>query len=200
MDTQTTLPQQRIPDQRQEPLSSPPVFVSGSTVIYALHGRCTVLGIEVRTIEGQALEFYRLEVQKSALSRSTRQEPAIWLPVNSARDRGLRLPMSRTEAEAAMAIIQGREYYFSVTQPWSVLQAQLEACIRQEGAQGLAKAVSFLHVYRKYQVVFPPEVNRFAESVHKVFLRELVDAFSESLKVLEQRIQKGLRHKLIPDV
>ena len=187
METQTAGPQ------------SNPEFSSGSSVIYALHGKCTVLGVEDKQVGGQSIRFYKLEIQKSSLSRSTRQEPAIWLPVSSASDRGLRAPMSREGAENALAVLASREYYFPLNEPWSVVHPKMEANIRAEGGVGLAKAVSYLHVLKKKQHVLSSEALRFQETLWKLMLRELSEALTETSRVLEERINKGLRQKTLAD-
>src|SRR5688500_6529635 len=123
-----------------------PEFTSGSSVIYALHGKCTVLAVEDRQTRGQAIPFSELEHQKPGLTRATRPDPAIWLPVASARKRGLRAPMSRESAEAAMAVLASREYYFPLSEAWPSVHAKMEATIRTEGGTGLAKVASYLYV------------------------------------------------------
>lgn len=174
-------------------------FEPGTTVIYGLHGKCTVLGVETRESGGQAQSFYKLEVQKSNLSRSTRQEPAIWVPLPSARSKGLRLPVTDAgEAERVYSTIQSREYYFPLEEAWSASQPKLEATIRDEGAVGLAKVLSFLHVLKRKQVVPAPEVNRLYETVSKLLLRELSEATGEPLRAIEDRIARSLRQKLAP--
>src|SRR5689334_1238516 len=119
-------------------------FQPGSSVIYAMHGRCNVLGTEIRSLGGEHIRFYKLEMKKSTLSRSHRQEPAIWVPVATAKDRGMRAPMNKDDAAAAMKILLSREYFFKPHETWSTLQPQLEATIRIEGGIGLAKVASFL--------------------------------------------------------
>lgn len=193
--------EQQAPISATEVQSSPASseFTIGTAVIYALHGKCNVTGIESRTIGNEQLRFYKLEIQKSALSRSTRQEPAIWLPIQSAKDRGLRLPMSAQEIDQAWAILSSREYYFPVQDTWQAVQPKLEAAIRTEGGAGLAKVVSFLHVLKKRLIVAPSEILKFSESVNKVFLRELSELSGQPIRALEERMNKSLRHKLIPD-
>lgn len=172
-------------------------FEPGTSVVYALHGKCTVVSIEERAIGNQNLKFYKLEVQKSALSRSTRQEPAIWIPVTSAMERGMRPQMSASEAEEALAILNSREYYFSVNDPWSVVHPQLEATIRREGGKGLAKVYSYLAVLKKRQVVLSTDAGRFFETVSKHLIRELTETLHRTPRSLDEQIQKGLRHKLL---
>ena len=176
-------------------------FATGENVIYSLHGKCSVIGIETRQmVEGQPpIRFYKLEVQKSTFSRSTRQEPAIWVPVSSARERGLRAPLSATDAEAVFKVINSREYYFVLTESWSSIQPQLEHAIRMEGGIGLAKALSFLHVLKRKQIVASPEVARMYETVSKLLIRELADATSDTPRNIEDKIARGMRQKLIPN-
>ncbi len=85
-------------------------FAVGATVIYGTHGKCIVKGIETREIDGSTVPFYKLEVQKPALSRSTKQEPSIWLPVSAASSRGLRAPMDQESARAVLEILASPEY------------------------------------------------------------------------------------------
>jgi RNA polymerase-interacting CarD/CdnL/TRCF family regulator len=178
---------------------TPTEFTPGTAVVYGMLGKCSVTSVENREINGETIRFYKLEVQKSALSRSTRQEPAIWIPVASARERGLRPVMTKEDAENVLSILSNREYYFPVNEPWSVTQPKLEACIRAEGSVGLAKVNSFLYVVKRRQIVPASEVTKFHESVNKLMLRELSDTLGEPVRVLEERINKGLRQKMIPD-
>ncbi len=198
METQTPETPTRTQEAPQKQLPAGE-FKPGSTVVYALHGKCTVLAVETRTIDGEAIRFYKLEVLKSALSRSTRQEPAIWLPVTSAKDRGLRNPIQREQAEAALSILTSREYFFQPSESWSTVHPKIEALIRSEGGTGLAKAYSFLYVVRNRHIVPPAEVVRLHETVARLLFRELSDALGDSPKVIEERIAKGLRQKLAPD-
>lgn len=174
-------------------------FQPGTTVIYALHGRCTVLSVEAREMGGEKMRFYKLEPQKSSLSRSTKPEPAIWVPVDMAADRGLRAPMSSEQAEEAMKILSSREYYFQLNMPWSAVLPKLESTVRHEGGLGLAKVASFLYVLSKKQLVPPSDALKLQENVNKLLYRELVEATGQNQKALEERIAKGLRQKLLAD-
>jgi RNA polymerase-interacting CarD/CdnL/TRCF family regulator len=174
-------------------------FQPGSQVIYALHGKCQVVAIENRTIGNEQIPFYKLEVVKPALSRSTRPEPAIWLPILNARDRGLRAPVTRDEADLVISILTNREYYFQLQEPFHSVLPKLEACIRTEGAIGLAKVYSYLYVLKRKLIVAPSEVNRFQESVTRLLMRELSETLGETARAIEDRISKGLRQKMLPD-
>ena len=182
-----------------EPILNLKHYAPGTSVIYSLHGRCTVLAVETKKMGDESILFYKLEIQKTGSSHTTKQEPAIWLPVASAKERGLRLPMYLEIAEAALALLASREYYFQTNEPWSTVHPKLEACIRNEGGQGLAKVVSFLFVLKRKQVILPTETAKFYETVNKLLLRELSLALGESIRVLEEKINKSLKHKLIPD-
>ncbi len=171
-------------------------FEPGSSVVYALHGKCTVVSVESRTIGSQELPFYKLEVQKSALSRSTRQEPAIWIPVASAVERGVRAPLTKEDAENVLSILMSREYYFPLNETWNVVQPKLEAAIRLEGGAGLAKVYSYLAVLKKRHVVPPSEITRFSETVSKLMMRELTETLHRTPRSLDEQIQKGIRLKL----
>lgn len=174
-------------------------FPIGTEVIYGIHGKCQVLTIESREVSGQASRFYKLEVQKSALSRSAKREPAIWLPVASARAQGLRPPMTLVVAEAAMTILMSREFFFNPAEPWSLVYPKLEATLRNEGGPGLARVYSYLYVLKRRQVVPASDVVKLLDSVYKIMIRELAEAFGEAPRILEERMAKGLRQKLLAD-
>ena len=174
-------------------------FTVGSIVIYPGHGKCIIHGVETRQVDGKPLRFYKLEILKSTLSRSNRPEPAIWLPVHSAQERGLRVPIIAADTQIVMAALLSREYYFRLNEPWPSVQPKIESLIRIEGALGLAKAVSYTYVAIKKQLVPPVEIVRFNEHVTKVLFRELSEAMKEPIRNLEEKINRGLRQKLLPD-
>lgn len=175
-------------------------FLPGATVIYGMLGKCTIVSFESKKLGDEDVNFYKLQVQKSSLSRSSRQDPAIWVPMNTARQRGLRFQMSAEEASAVLGIFSNREYYFNLSETWSTVQKKLEACICEEGASGLAKVSSFLFVLKKKQIVLSSEVARLHEAVNKLLLRELSEITGEPVKLLEERITKSVKQKLLPDV
>jgi len=174
-------------------------FLPGTPVIYAMHGKCLVLGTEIRSLGGQTQKFYKLEVKKSPLSRAARGESAIWVPVEQARERGLRVPMSKPEGEAALKVLLSREYFFKTSESWGTLLPQLEAAVLQEGGIGLAKVSSFLFVLGRKQIVATPEVNKLQDSINKLLFRELSEALGETIKSIEDRTARGFKNKLLPD-
>src|SRR5262249_54511942 len=143
--------------------------------------------------------FYKLEVQKPALSRSQRQEPAIWVPVDSARIKGLRPPMTAAEAEEVMKVLASREYFFDIEEPWRTLRVKLEQTIWLEGSMGLAKAFSALFVLKHRQIVSTSEVNRLYEATQRQLLRELSETSGKSMRELEEQIDKMVQKKLTVD-
>jgi RNA polymerase-interacting CarD/CdnL/TRCF family regulator len=171
----------------------------GTPVIYGLHGKCTVVGVETRALAGETQRFYKLERQKSPLSRSTRFEPAIFLPVTSAKNRGLRSPMNQNDINAAFQIFGNREYYFSTSEQWHTVQTKLEDAIRNEGSLGMAKSLSFLFVLRKKEIVSHPEVTKFAESILKNFVREVSEITGETSKQIEDKMNRAMKLKLLAD-
>ncbi|MGE0617063.1 MAG: hypothetical protein AB7P04_15640 [Bacteriovoracia bacterium] len=174
-------------------------FAPGTEVIYGFHGRCSIEAIENRNIGDQAIRFYKLQVQKPTLSRSKKSDPAIWLPVDSARRRGLRMPMTVEAATQIFAILGNREYYFSVETPWTKIHSQLEQTIFEEGALGLAKVMSFLFILKSRQIVPSPEVIRFSEMIHKQLVRELAETLQDQMKPIEDKIASLLKNKLKAD-
>lgn len=172
---------------------------AGTSVIYGLHGKCGIEKIESREIQGSAQEFYKLVPQKSSFSRSTRQEPAIWIPVNSTLAKSLRPAMGPEQAKEAMTVLLSREYYFSLSEAWSSVQPKLEACIHTEGGIGLAMVASYLLTLKKKQVVASQEVSRMIEAVNRVLLREISEALGETIRAIEEKINKGIKQKLLPD-
>ncbi len=171
----------------------------GDTVIYHLHGKCTIVGIETKSVGGQNFPFYKVEIQKSSFSRSTKKEPAIWIPVENAHLKGLRQPANAEGIAAAWAILENREHYLSTTDAWNITQSNIEALVRQEGIVGLAKATSFLYVLKKRFFVPPSEIVKLSETVMKLLTREISDTTSETPRELEERINRAMRYKLYPD-
>jgi len=171
----------------------------GTPVIYGLHGKCTVTGIETRALAGESQRFYKLERAKSPLSRSSREEPAIWLPVLSAKARGLRSPMTGADLVATQGIFSSREYYFSTKDSWSSVQAKIDETIRTEGSIGMAKALSFLFVFKRKQIVASSEANKLSESIQKVFFREIAEITGETVKQIEDNLNRLMKFKLLAD-
>ena len=174
-------------------------YQPGTMVIYGLHGKCAIAGIETRTVGNESLRLYKLEVQKPAASRSTRQEPAIWVPIAISKERGLRLPMTLEQIDAAYKMFANREYYYSLNESWSVVHPKLEAAVRNEGGIGLAKVISYLFVLKHKQVVPSMEVARMIEQVNRLFFREVCESTNKQPKTIDTEINKLLRQKLRPD-
>ncbi len=174
-------------------------FAVGSTVIYGTHGKCVIRGIEAREVNGDVIPFYKLEVQKPPLSRSTRTDPSIWLPVTAAPNRGLRAPMDQHSVAQVMEILASPEYFFPLQETWTAVFPKLEKTICAEGAVGLAKVFSYLAGLKRKLVLLPAEISRFEETVHKLFLRELAEALGQQIKTTEEQVNKLLRKKVITE-
>ena len=174
-------------------------FTPGSPVIYGLIGRCTVIAIETKSIGQNDLRLYKLEAKKTPQSRAKNLESAIWVPVLSAHEQGLRAPASLNQANEALQILQGREYFFKTTDSWGEVLPTLEQVIRSEGILGLAKVYSYLYVLKRKQLVSHSEFTKFHELVHRLLFRELSESLNESMRSIEERVQKGLKTKLTYD-
>ena len=174
-------------------------FQPGTQVVYGMHGKCQIIEIQSRQVGTENVRFYKLELSKSVLSRSSRKDPAIWLPIASAKSRGLRVPMSNAEGLQAMLLLSSREYFFSLQESWTSVYSKLEYTIRSEGGIGLAKVASYLYVLKRKQAVPSSELLHFQESVNKLLMRELSEALGENSRSLEDRISKVLRQKLLAD-
>ena len=192
-------PQQQSPAQSPSAPQPSKLFAIGDLVIYPLHGKCQITGIESKSISGESIAFYKVEVVRSAFARTTRKEPAIWIPITTAAERGLRPPMTSETLATIWTLLENKEYYFSASEPWNTLHLKLEAAIRNEGAIGLAKAAAYLQALKRRIIVLSPEVAKVSEGTTKLLVREIADLTGESIRVIEERMQKAIRHKQLPD-
>lgn len=167
----------------------------GTHVIYGLHGKCNVIGIEERIVSGSAVRFYRLEPIRNNPVKTQKVEPAIWIPVQSAKGRGLRAPINQDQSTEIFAILNNKDHYFNTADNWSVAYPKLETAVRTEGAMGLAKVLSYLHMLKKKHVVLPTEIARFYETITKLLFRELGDSLTCSMREIEERVNKALKNK-----
>ena len=181
------------------PIHTHEEFAPGSPVIYGLLGRCTIIGIENKSIGQNTLRVYRLEVKKTVPSRTKTSDSAIWVPVKTAHEQGLRSPANNTQAQAALKLLQSREYFFKTSENWSSILPHLENIIRAEGIEGLAKVYSYLFILKRRQLVSHPEFGKFFELVHRLLFKELSEALNQPMKAIEDQVQKGLKSKVTYD-
>lgn len=177
-------------------------FTLGSEVIYGLHGRCSIKSIETKKIGGETLEFYKLEllVKNPIVKTMTKKDTAIWLPVNNAKKKGLRLPIHSQEGvDAAYAILESREYYLPLETNWKDALPQLENMICTEGSEGLAKAISFSYALKESKAVPPSEVTKFYDNAVKQLAREVSEVIDKTVRLVEEEIETHLKHKMKPD-
>ena len=174
-------------------------FQPGDFVAYGLHGKCTVTAIETRVIGGESIRFYRLEVFKAIPSRPSKREPAIWVPVNSSKECGLRSLMNAADVAATYVIFADRECYFSLNDHWSSVHPKLDASIRTEGCLGLAKVLSYLSTLKRRQVVPTAEVTKLYDQVMRILVRETAEIQAKLPRTIEDEITKLLRNKLLTD-
>jgi len=174
-------------------------FEIGSTVIYSTHGKCLIKDIETKTINGQNLQFYKLEIQKHTIGKPKKADTAIFLPVAQAEKQGLRAPMTEQIAQEILQILENEEYYFPLNEPWPTVLQKMETAICTEGAIGLAKSYSFLFVLNKKQVTSRAEVTKFDETIKKILVRELADALAKTVRETEELVEKSIRKKSLMD-
>jgi RNA polymerase-interacting CarD/CdnL/TRCF family regulator len=176
-------------------------FEEGAAVVYGIHGRAQVAEIIIKNVGSKNLSFYRIQIQKNSINgiKTPKKDSSILIPVNSARKNGLRGLMSTDEAERALAILNGRDYYYSLQSHFHIMVPQLEAAATTEGGLGLAKVVSYLYTLKNRQVVASSEVSKTYDLYSKVLFRELAEVLNTTIKDIEDRTTKGLKSKLLAD-
>lgn len=177
------------------------MFKIGDEVSYGLHGKCVVTGIETKELSSGPVTFYQIRSIKNPITAKVvnKNEPQILVPVDNASSKGLRLLMTKTEAETILKFISDPDYHFDLNQTWVAKQKQLEECIRKEGAEGLAKVVGHLFVMTKRDAVPPSEVQKFFQSAFKILNRELADSLGIQGKDMEPILLKAMKNKLNRD-
>jgi RNA polymerase-interacting CarD/CdnL/TRCF family regulator len=168
----------------------------GDAVFYGIHGRCTIAAIEARNVGGRSMAFFKIEPQRAVPVRPGRHDSAIWLPVETAAQSGLRPVLSAAEVEKVYESLGGSECAFHLKAPWHRVQPQIEAALRSEGPVALAKAEGYLHLVKQRDLVPPRNLVKFAELIHRLLVRELVAATQESPKSIEEKVERLLRQKL----
>jgi hypothetical protein len=63
----------------------------------------------------------------------------------------------------------------------------------------MAKALSFLFVLKKRQVVASSEVTKLSEAIQKNFNREVTEITGETAKQIEDKMNKAMKSKLLAD-
>lgn len=188
----TSVPFQPISSQKQ-------TFSPGSMVIYGIHGKCAVLSIEDKTIGGQPMSFYKLEPVKPLLAKSTKKDPAIWVPVDTAAQMGLRAPANSESLEKIYETLASEDAFFDTKAIWSSIQPSLENAIRNEGVIGLAKVVGYLHMRKRKNILLPTEIQRYFDSVLRALVKEIVDITQATAKDTEELIFKNLKQKEVTE-
>ena len=180
-------------------------FSPGHSVVYGLHGRCSIEGIEEKQVGGQTVCFYRLQIAHPLLARSPQRSQAkknnssIWIPVDTAVKQGLRSVIQADEVEALFEILGDGEYYFSLEENWHSVKQKLEKEIFNHGATGSAKVLSYLHVRSDSHMIPPAEILKFAETVRKPLVREIAEVLDQPISNIEKRVDTALKNKLRPD-
>jgi RNA polymerase-interacting CarD/CdnL/TRCF family regulator len=176
-------------------------FQEGAAVIYGLHGRAQVAEVVTKKVGTESLSFYRIQIQKNSINglKVAKKDSSILIPIQTARKNGLRDLMSTEEAERALAILNSRDYYYSLQEHFHIASPKLEAVVASEGGIGLAKVVSFLYTLKNRQVVASSEVSKSYELYSKVLFRELAEVTNTTITHIEEITAKGLKSKLLAD-
>ncbi len=79
----------------------PENFDVGSTAVYPAHGVADVVGVETKSVGGQDLHFYRLQVRGSGLTIS--------VPINKASENGMRPLVGPDEIDQVFELLRDRD-------------------------------------------------------------------------------------------
>lgn len=175
------------------------MFKVGDQVAYGLHGKCEITGISTKEMGDTTVEFYQVRQIKNPIAAKivNPNEPAILIPVSSATNKGLRALMSKEQAEEILALLSSADWHFEMNETWISKQKKLEECIRKEGYTGLAKVVGHLHVQLKRETVPTSAVQKFYDSVERIFAKELAEALGlPAAKDAELLIARALKNKV----
>lgn len=174
------------------------MYKVGDEVSYGLHGKCVVTGIETKELATGVVSFYQIRSIKNPITAKNpnRKDPYILVPIDTAEIKGLRRPMTKTEAENVLKTLAEPDYHFDMNETWVAKQKTLEEALRTQGAVGLAMVVGHLHVMIKRDAVPSSNVVKFYESVYRIFLRELSDSLGLASKTIEPMILRALKSKL----
>lgn len=75
------------------------MFKKGDDIIYPVYGAGKIIDIYQEEIDGEASQYYKIELAESKMSVS--------LPVDRATELGLRYPLSKAEFEKMLAKLEG---------------------------------------------------------------------------------------------
>ncbi len=178
------------------------MFKVGDEVAYGLHGKCVITAITTKDLSAGPVSFYQIRAIKNPIAAKVinPNEPAILVPVDSAKSNGLRALMTKEDAETALKLLAEPDYHFELTETWVSKQKKLEEAIRREGFIGLAKVIGHLHVCMSRDAVPPSTVTKFFDSVFRIFSRELAETMGfPAMKDVEPMINRALKAKLAQD-
>jgi RNA polymerase-interacting CarD/CdnL/TRCF family regulator len=172
-------------------------FEIGQVVIYGVHGKCLIKTIESRSMNGQNVSFYKLEIAKQSAMK--KQDSFIFVPVSSAKQRGLRIPANEDTSQKILHILSDPEYFFEMSRNWQQTFQKLKLAIETEGAIGLAKVINFLHAMKKKQSNLSADIIKFEAQVFKQLVRELAESLEEPSLKIEEKIESIFKTKQIQD-
>lgn len=173
------------------------MFKKGDVVVYGVHGRCEVTGVETKTINKEKLKFY--ELRPVVTTPNMKADRRFLIPVETAREAGLREELSAEDIPHILEIIQSPEYYFPLNSSWVDRNKVIELSIRTQGAEGLAKAVSHLYAYHEKNILPDPAATKTYQNLFRLLVREISIATAASVKDTEVLVTKTLSKKPLLD-
>lgn len=114
------------------------IFRIGEKVVYPLHGIGCVAQILTQTRAGRTRSFYQVVLE-------TRVRGEVLVPVDTARALGLRRPLHARQVRRVLRRLQQTASRLPRGGQNSSHYAWCKACLRQNGALGLAEVRRFLH-------------------------------------------------------
>jgi RNA polymerase-interacting CarD/CdnL/TRCF family regulator len=173
------------------------MFKVGDKVSFGLHGKCIITAIENKEFSGNSMEFYQIKSIKNPLfpnAYQTDKAAHIYVPVQSAKEKGLRELLDAPKIPELFLIIKGKhETYFSLDANWIQTQKHIEESIRREGATGLAKALNHLYILKSKANNNSKEQEKLFDRVKKILIREIAETTEQLGATIEKEIDKTLR-------
>jgi len=184
------------PSQTEKKAGTTSDFQIGQAVVYGINGRCKIVGIEKMTVGGETKTYFKLEPQKlGPIQKTPKKQTSIWIPVETAKTRGLRTAATEEIATEVLEILKSKDTYFTLDEPFHKTQPQLDQIMIDEGAKGMAKAVSYIAGLKAKSNSIAPDAAKMYDAIYGVLIRELSEKLQMTLGQIELDIQKPLELK-----
>lgn len=165
-------------------------YKKGDFVIYGIHGRCEVTGIQKKVLNQQEELFYELTPILSSKKNSR-----FLIPVKNAGQTGLRSEVSEEEIPTLLDVLSSSEFFIKMDCPWPEKEKEIQYLIRHQGALGLTKVVRHLYIYHEMNKCPEPIATKNYRNFFKILAREIAQVKNISIKHVEVLIMKALTNK-----